>query len=59
MKEQKCSQFNIIKGIYKECQNPSEYIDTILKKYPLDFCSKHNHMMKTGIPIKCWRCGDR
>ena len=27
--------------------------------YPLDFCAMHNHMQKTGIPTKCWRCGDK
>ena len=26
--------------------------------YPLDFCAKHHHMQKSGIPLKCWRCGD-
>ena len=59
MQEQKCSQFNIINGIYKGCQNPAEYLDPIGKKYPVDLCLKHNHMQRTGMPVKCWRCGDR
>lgn len=59
MKEQKCSQFDTIDGIYRECQNPAEYMNPIKKQYPLDFCAKHNHMLKTGMPVKCWRCGDK
>jgi len=59
MKGQKCSQFNIIKGIYKECQNPADVDDVGLSKFVMDFCAMHHHMMKTGIPLKCWKCGDR
>ena len=50
--EQTCSYFDSKGG----CKNRSELLDN---KYPLDFCAMHNHMQKTGIPTKCWRCGYR
>jgi len=56
---QKCSQFGTKEGKYYGCQNIAEYADPIRKKYPVDFCAMHNHMQKTGMPVKCWRCGDR
>ena len=28
------------------------------KKFPVDMCAMHNHMERTGIPVRCWRCGD-
>jgi hypothetical protein len=59
MKQQSCSFFSIKKGIYVECKNPSEYMIPERKKFPVDMCAMHNHMERTGMPIKCWRCGDR
>jgi len=59
MKEQKCSYFSIKKGIYTECKNPSEYMIPELKKFPVDMCAMHNHMERTGIPIRCSKCGDK
>ena len=47
---QKCSQFDS-KG---ECNAMVE----VASGYPLDFCARHLHMQKDGIPLKCWRCGD-
>ena len=64
VKEQKCSQFNgqsrKLSLEYKECQNIAELHHVGLDKgYYMDFCAMHNHMLKTGIPLKCWRCGDK
>lgn len=53
MNHQVCGQFDS-KG---HCKNPAEL--TKVGQMPLDFCAKHNHMDKTGIPLKCSRCGDR
>lgn len=52
MRQQKCSYFNTNGG----CRNPSELL---FDQYPVDMCAKHNHMERTGMPIKCWRCGDK
>ncbi len=52
---QTCSQFDS-KG--NHCRNQAELLDGF-KDMPLDFCPMHNHMMKDGLPVKCWRCGDR
>jgi len=52
---QQCSQFDIT-----DCQNPAEIVHKIRgQDIYIDFCAMHNHMDKTGIPLKCWRCGDR
>lgn len=48
---QNCSQFYN----NKVCPNPS-VVDKSGRAY--DFCAKHNHMDRTGIKLKCWRCGD-
>ena len=46
--------------MYKECKNTAELHHVGLDKgYYMDFCAMHNHMLKTGIPLKCWRCGDK
>ncbi len=58
MKQQKCSQFSGKGKDYKECQNASE-IHKVGDGFSMDFCAMHNHMQKTGVPVKCWRCGDR
>ena len=52
-RQQKCAQFDS-KG--NHCGNLA---DLMTPTMPLDFCAKHNHMAKTGMPVKCWRCGDR
>ena len=52
-RQQKCAQFDS-KG--NHCGNLA---DLLAPNMPLDFCAKHNHMAKTGMPVKCWRCGDR
>ena len=60
MKQQKCSQFNTKAGKYHECQNPSEIHKVGLDDgFAMDFCAMHNHMQRSGVPVKCWRCGDR
>ena len=46
----KCAQFDS----KRECHNLAQEIDG----WTLDFCAKHNHMVKTGISLKCWKCGD-
>ena len=51
MMNQKCSQFDSKGG----CKN---MVEVFQGQYPLDFCAKHHHMQKSGIPLKCWRCGD-
>ena len=57
MRQQKCSQFDS-KG--NHCKNPAELLPSSDGwNFPLDFCEMHSHMQKTGIPVKCWRCGDR
>lgn len=57
MRQQKCSQFNS-KGNY--CKNLAEVlVGSDGREWPVDFCEMHNHMDKTGIPLKCWRCGDK
>ena len=53
MHQQTCAQFDS-KG--NHCKNPAELL---MKDMPLDFCAMHNHMMKSGISLKCWRCGDK
>lgn len=53
MNKQICSYFNTKGG----CTNITELIEGT--KYPLDFCPMHLHMERTGIPVKCWRCGDK
>ena len=53
MNKQRCSYFNTKGG----CINLAELMEGTT--YPLDLCAMHNHMQKTGIPTKCWRCGDR
>jgi hypothetical protein len=52
-RQQKCAQFDS-KG--NHCGNLA---DLMTPTMPLDLCAKHNHMEMTGIPVKCWRCGDR
>ena len=52
MQHPKCSQFDS-KG---SCQHPAEVISG---GWTVDFCAMHNHMNKTGIPVKCHKCGDR
>ena len=47
----KCAQFDS----KKECNNPAQ----VSNGWTLDFCAKHNHMIKTGIVLKCWKCGDK
>ena len=60
MIQQKCSQFSGEGKGYKECQNPSEiHLVGIDDGFAMDFCHMHNHMKRTGIPLKCWRCGDK
>ena len=60
MKQQKCSQFSGNGKGYKECQNPSAIERVGLSDgFAMDFCAMHNHMQKTGVPVKCWRCGDK
>ena len=49
-RKQKCAQFDSKGG----CRNLAE----VSSGYPLDLCAKHNHMEMTGIPVRCWRCGD-
>jgi len=63
MRQQTCAQFD---STGKYCRNPAEIHKMgIQNSIPsdegwfLDFCSMHNHMMKTGIPLKCWKCGDK
>ena len=46
----KCAQFDS----KRECDNPAQ----VNYGWTLDFCAKHNHMVKDGIPLKCWKCGD-
>lgn len=53
MKEQRCSYFNTKGG----CKNPAELMEGTT--YAVDFCAMHNHMEKAGLPVKCWRCGDK
>lgn len=57
-RKQTCAQFDSRGG----CRLPSEvvtYWDGRQRQgYALDFCAMHNHMAKTGVPVKCWRCGD-
>jgi hypothetical protein len=47
---QRCAQFDS----KNECNNPAQ----VNYGWTLDFCAKHNHMVKDGIPLKCWKCGD-
>ena len=49
-RKQKCAQFDSKGG----CRNLAE----VSSGYPLDLCAKHNHMEMTGMPVRCWRCGD-
>ena len=53
--KQKCSQYDS-KG--KGCNNIAEILEGT-KDYYVDFCAIHNHMLKAGIPLKSWRCGDK
>ena len=63
MHQQTCAQFDS-KG--KHCRNPSEIHKAGIENsipsdvgWSMDFCAMHNHMMKSGISLKCWRCGDK
>ena len=55
--EQQCSQFDT-KGF---CKNDAVWVAQKWNKTGIyyDFCAMHNHMDKTGMPLKCWRCGDK
>ena len=55
MNPQTCAQFNS-KG--QGCKNPAQPVSPG-SPFLLDFCAMHNHMAASGIPLKCWRCGDK